>query len=152
MKAVVQRVENASVLVNGRITGSIDIGLLVYVGIGKNDGPTDSVWLASKIIDMRIFPDEAYKMNYSIRDIGGAVLVVSQFTLYADLRKGRRPSYDKAAPPDSAYKLYEHFIACLRGTGIRVETGEFQAVMDVSYTNKGPVTILLDTNSGNFKP
>ncbi|NJL26062.1 MAG: D-tyrosyl-tRNA(Tyr) deacylase [Calothrix sp. SM1_5_4] len=147
MRAVVQRVENASVAVAGRITGRIDTGLLIYVGIGKHDAQKDAVWLAGKIADMRIFPDEEYKMNYSVRDIGGAILAVSQFTLYADMRKGRRPSYDKAASPEVALELYEQFIACLRATGLRIETGEYQAVMDVSYINKGPVTILLDTEA-----
>lgn len=145
MRAVVQRVEKASVSVEGRITGSIEAGLLVYVGIGKNDGPGDAAWLAGKISDMRIFPDEEYKMNRSVRDVGGSILVVSQFTLYADVRKGRRPSYDGAAPPGAARDLYEHFLERLRGTGIEIQTGEYQAMMDVSYVNKGPVTILLET-------
>jgi len=149
VRAVVQRVEKASVSVEGRITGSIEAGLLVYVGIGKGDSIKDADWLAGKIADMRIFPDEEYKMNRSVRDVGGSILAVSQFTLYADVRKGRRPSYDKAASPDSARSLYEHFLEQLRGTGIEIRTGEYQAVMDVSYVNKGPVTILLDTEQGS---
>ncbi len=145
MRAVLQRVEHAAVTVEGRVAGAIDSGLLVYVGIGKDDRQEDAAWLAAKIADLRIFPDEEYKMNRSVRDTGGSILVVSQFTLYADARKGRRPGYDRAAPPDAARELYEVFIAQLRGTGLRVETGVYQAVMDVTYTNKGPVTIILDT-------
>jgi D-tyrosyl-tRNA(Tyr) deacylase len=145
MRAVVQRVEKASVSVEGRITGNIEAGLLVYVGIGKDDKPEDAEWLAGKIADMRIFPDEEYRMNRSVRDVGGSILVVSQFTLYADVRKGRRPSYDKAASPNTARALYEHFLERMRGTGIEIHTGEYQAVMDVSYVNKGPVTIIVET-------
>ncbi len=149
MRAVVQRVEKASVSVEGRITGSIETGLLVYVGIGKDDVPGDAEWLAGKIADMRIFPDGEYKMNLSVRDVGGSILAVSQFTLYADVRKGRRPSYDQAASPGIARELYEHFLDRLRGTGIEIQTGEYQAVMDVSYVNKGPVTIILETERGS---
>jgi len=145
VRAVVQRVENATVASGNRILGSIDKGLLVYVGIGKEDVPGDCEWLAGKLADLRIFPDEEYKMNLSVRDMGGSILVVSQFTLYADARKGRRPSYGLAATPDAARALYEDFIVRLRSTGLRIETGEYQAVMDVTSINKGPVTILLDT-------
>ncbi|MCK7470904.1 MAG: D-aminoacyl-tRNA deacylase [Desulfomicrobium escambiense] len=118
--------------------------MLVYVGIGKEDVPGDCEWLAGKLADLRIFPDEDYKMNLSVRDMGGSILVVSQFTLYADARKGRRPSYSLAATPDAARALYEDFIVRL-GHGPPDRDGEYQAVMDVTYTNKGPVTILLDT-------
>ena len=147
MRAVIQRVENASVTSEGRILGSIEKGLLVYVGIGRKDVPGNGEWLAGKIAELRIFPDADYKMNLSVRDIGGSILAISQFTLYADARKGRRPSYNLAAAPDTAKSLYEDFIDRLRNTGLQIETGEYQAVMDVSYTNKGPVTIFLDTDN-----
>lgn len=145
MRAVLQRVANASVAVEGRIAGAIESGLLVYVGVGKGDRKEDAAWLAAKIAELRIFPDEEYKMNRSVRDAGGSILAVSQFTLYADARKGRRPGYDRAASPDEARELYDTFIEQLRDTGLKVETGVYQASMDVTYTNKGPVTILLDT-------
>jgi len=145
VRAVLQRVVNASVAVEGEIAGSIESGLLVYVGVGKGDRNEDAAWLAAKIADLRIFPDDGYKMNHSIRDIGGSILAVSQFTLYADATKGRRPGYDRAASPDEARELYETFIGHLRDKGLKVETGVYQATMDVTYTNKGPVTILLDT-------
>lgn len=145
MRAVVQRVEDARVTVDGMIVGAIDKGLLVYVGIGKGDDPGKAARLAEKLAGLRIFPDREYKMNLSVRDIGGDILVVSQFTLYGDVRKGRRPSYDRAAPPQEARTLYDRFVENLRSTGLRVETGEYQAVMDVTYTNKGPVTILIET-------
>ncbi len=140
-----QRVEDASVTVDGRLVGSIEKGLLVYVGVGKDDGPAEASWLSEKVAGLRIFPDGEYKMNLSVRDIGGDILVVSQFTLYGDVRKGRRPSYDGAAAPQEARSLYERFVENLKSTGLRIETGEYQAVMDVRYTNKGPVTILIDT-------
>ena len=145
MRAVLQRVVNASVSVEGRISGAIESGLLVYVGVGKGDRKEDAARLAAKIADLRIFPDDGYKMNYSVRDAGGSILAVSQFTLYADARKGRRPGYDRAASPDKARELYDDFIEQLRDTGLKVETGVYQASMDVTYTNKGPVNILLDT-------
>lgn len=147
MRAVVQRVENASVSVNGRIVGRIDAGLLVYVGIGKGDTEQEAAWLASKIAGIRIFPDQDYKMNLSVQDVGGSILAVSQFTLYGDVRKGRRPGYDKAASPETARALYECFVERLKETGIPVATGEYQAVMDVAYINKGPVTLILETDS-----
>ncbi len=145
MRAVVQRVEDASVRVEGRAVGAIETGLLVYLGVGKDDIEEDARWLSEKISTLRIFPDSEYRMNLSVQDTKGSVLVVSQFTLYADARKGRRPSYDAAASPQEAKALYEFFVDCLRKTGLRVETGEFQAVMDVGYVNKGPVTLLLDS-------
>jgi len=147
VRAVVQRVENASVTVNGRIVGRIDAGLLVYVGIGKGDTEQEAAWLASKIAGIRIFPDQDYKMNLSVQDVGGSILAVSQFTLYGDVRKGRRPGYDKAASPETARTLYECFVERLKETGIPVATGEYQAVMDVAYINKGPVTLILETDS-----
>lgn len=145
MRAVVQRVENASVKVDEKVVGAIDRGLLVYVGVGKDDAEADAEWLAEKIVTLRIFPDAAYKMNLSVQDEKAGILVVSQFTLFADARKGRRPSYDNAAAPDVARSLYERFVEKLRGHDLRIETGEYQAVMDVAYINKGPITILLDT-------
>lgn len=145
MRAVVQRVENASVKVDEKVVGAIDRGLLVYVGVGKDDAEVDAEWLAEKIVTLRIFPDAAYKMNLSVQDEKAGILVVSQFTLFADARKGRRPSYDNAAAPDVARSLYERFVEKLRGHDLNIETGEYQAVMDVAYINKGPITILLDT-------
>lgn len=145
MRAVVQRVENASVKVDEKVVGAIDRGLLVYVGVGKDDAEADAEWLAEKIVTLRIFPDAAYKMNLSVQDEQAGILVVSQFTLFADARKGRRPSYDNAAAPDVARSLYERFVEKLRGHDLNIETGEYQAVMDVAYINKGPITILLDT-------
>jgi D-tyrosyl-tRNA(Tyr) deacylase len=145
VRAVVQRVENASVKVDEKVVGAIDRGLLVYVGVGKDDAEADAEWLAEKIVTLRIFPDAAYKMNLSVQDEQAGILVVSQFTLFADARKGRRPSYDNAAAPDVARSLYERFVEKLRGHDLNIETGEYQAVMDVAYINKGPITILLDT-------
>jgi D-aminoacyl-tRNA deacylase len=145
MRAVVQRVENASVKVEDKIVGAIAKGLLVYLGVGKDDTEADAQWLADKIVTLRIFPDADYKMNLSVQDEKAGILVVSQFTLYADSRKGRRPSYDGAAAPSVARGLYESFVEKMRVRGLPVETGEYQAVMDVAYINKGPITILLDS-------
>jgi D-aminoacyl-tRNA deacylase len=145
MRAVVQRVADAKVEVEGKLAGAIESGLLVYVGVGVDDSMTDAEWLAEKVTTLRIFDDEAEKMNLSVRDVGGAVLVVSQFTLYADARRGRRPSYSNAAQPTLARPLYEKFVETLRASSLPVSTGQFQAVMKVSYTNLGPVTILLDS-------
>ncbi len=145
MRMVLQRVEDARVTVEGRSVGAITRGILVYLGVGRDDEATDAAWLAEKAANLRIFEDAEGKMNRSVLDEGGAALVISQFTLYADARKGRRPSYSDAAPPELAKALYERFVECLRGEGLRVETGEFQAEMRVSYTNLGPVTILLDS-------
>ena len=145
MRAVAQRVVSASVEVDGAVVGAIDGGLLVYVGVGRDDGPEDVVWSADKIAGLRIFTDEAGKMSRSVADVGGSVLVVSQFTLYGDVRKGRRPSFDEAAPPDLARRLYEDFCARVRSVGLRVETGRFAADMRVISVGDGPVTILLDS-------
>ncbi|MEX2273423.1 MAG: D-aminoacyl-tRNA deacylase [Vicinamibacterales bacterium] len=145
MRAVVQRVTSASVHVGGRLTGAIDRGLLVLLGVGSQDGPDDVSYVAGKIREMRIFADAAGKMNRAVADVGGAVLLVSQFTLFGDLRNGRRPSLTAAAPPELAQTLYEAVAAALRERGVRVETGEFRAHMDVSLVNDGPVTILLDS-------
>ncbi len=131
--------------VDGRSTGTIAHGLLVLLGVERGDSPSDRDYIVSKVRDVRIFADEAGKMNLSVGDAGGAVLVVSQFTLCGDVRKGRRPSFDGAAPPAEARLLYEDMVRALRDTGLRVETGEFQATMQVSLVNDGPVTILLDS-------
>jgi D-tyrosyl-tRNA(Tyr) deacylase len=145
MRAVVQRVSEAKVVVDGSVRGSIGEGLLVYVGIGNGDDRNDSRWLAEKIVNLRIFQDGEDKMNLSVLDGAGAILAISQFTLFADARKGRRPSYSDAAPSGLARSLYEIFVEDLKSSGLHVETGEFQAEMRVSYTNEGPVTILLDS-------
>lgn len=145
MRAVVQRVENCSVSVSGRTVGSITRGLLVYLGVAVDDSEADADFLAEKICGLRIFEDGEEKMNLSVNDTRGEILVVSQFTLCADTRKGKRPSYSGAALPEKAVPLYEYFVQKVRKTGIRTETGEFGASMDVAYVNKGPVTILLDS-------
>jgi len=145
MRAVVQRVKRAAVRVNGGVVGSIGPGLLVLVGIGKTDSDTDLQNLAEKIVNLRVFEDEHGKMNRSLLERGGQVLCVSQFTLYGDCRKGRRPSYDQAAGPDTAQRLYDDFVKVLRSFGIVVATGQFQAMMEVELVNDGPVTLLLDS-------
>jgi D-tyrosyl-tRNA(Tyr) deacylase len=145
MRAVIQRVQSASVCVDGRMTGKIDRGLLVLVGVGKGDGEKDIAYMVSKLPDLRIFEDASGKFNLSLREAGGGMLVVSQFTLYGDCRKGRRPSFTDAAEPAEAKKLYEQLVFKLREQGIPVETGEFQAKMEVHLVNDGPVTILLDS-------
>jgi D-aminoacyl-tRNA deacylase len=147
MRAVLQRVTRARVEVNGAVTGEIGPGLLVLLGAAKGDTAADADFLAGKIAGLRIFADQAGKMNRSVLDTGGALLVVSQFTLYGDCRKGRRPSFDLAAPAEEARALYEHFLAAARRTGIHVETGVFQADMAVSLTNDGPVTLILESRS-----
>ncbi|HMG36196.1 MAG TPA: D-aminoacyl-tRNA deacylase [Blastocatellia bacterium] len=149
MRAVVQRVSNASVDVGGRTVGRIETGLLVLLGVGSEDLPSDADYLADKITNLRIFQDESDRMNLALTDIGGSVLVISQFTLYGDSRRGRRPSYIDAAEPEKANQLYEYFVERMRASGLRVETGVFQAMMDVRLTNCGPVTILLDSKK-NF--
>lgn len=145
MRAVVQRVRSASVSVAGRQTGAIKAGLLVLLGVHKEDSPQDVVWLAEKTVNLRIFDDEAGFMNRSLLDTAGAMLVVSQFTLLGDCRKGRRPSWSEAAPPEQAKQLYLDFIEAIRNYGISTASGEFQAMMEVSLNNSGPVTILLDS-------
>lgn len=145
MRAVVQRVHQASVTVGDRCTGQITAGVVVLLGVGQEDTATDARFLAEKIVNLRIFDDDKGQMNRSLVETGGAVLAVSQFTLYGDCRKGRRPSYGDAAPPEKARPLYELFIDELRAKEIRVETGEFQAMMTVSLANDGPVTLLLDS-------
>ncbi|GHV90303.1 D-aminoacyl-tRNA deacylase [Spirochaetia bacterium] len=145
MKAVVQRVMNAGVSVDGVIHGKIDSGLLVYLGVAQGDAKTDADWLAEKIANLRIFKDGDGRMNCSVKDTGGGVLAVSQFTLLAEARKGRRPYYGNAADPDTAKDLYNYFMDKIREQGLVCESGVFQAHMQVSYTNDGPVTIILDT-------
>lgn len=145
MRAVVQRVTSSKVEVDHQTVGEIGEGLLVLLGVGRDDTQTDADYLADKIINLRIFRDEADKMNRSLADTGGAMLVVSQFTLYGDTRKGRRPSYIDAAEPEKANALYEYFVGRVRAQGIKVETGIFQAMMQVQLTNDGPVTLLLDS-------
>jgi D-tyrosyl-tRNA(Tyr) deacylase len=148
MRAVVQRVREAAVEIEGRTVGAIGVGLLVFVGVGQGDGADDVHYVAGKIRDLRIFDDEQGRMNRSVGEAGGAVLVVSQFTLCADARKGRRPSFDAAAAPAEARGRYEEVVRELRAGGLRVETGEFQALMHVRLVNDGPVTILLDSRRG----
>lgn len=145
MRAVAQRVSGASVLVDGEVVGAIGRGLLVYLGAGRGDGPGDVEAMVSKLAGLRIFEDEAGKMSRSVLDIGGEVLVVSQFTLYGDVRKGRRPSFTQASPPEEAERLYEEVVAGLRGVGLTVATGRFRAMMTVDASVWGPVTILIDT-------
>ncbi|MGC2193511.1 MAG: D-aminoacyl-tRNA deacylase [Terriglobales bacterium] len=145
MRAVIQRVSRAKVTVAGEITGEIGPGLLILLGVGQHDREASAEYLAEKAVGLRIFEDDAGKMNRSVADIGGAVLVVSQFTLYGDVRKGKRPSFDEAAPPQTARGLYEHFVSRIRAAGLRCATGRFQEMMAVELVNDGPVTILLDS-------
>jgi|SRR6185503_15343129 len=144
MRALVQRVSRAEVRIGERTTGSIGVGLLVLVGFTHADGEEQLVWMADKLLGLRIFADAEDKMNLSVVDAGGALLVVSQFTLYGDAAKGRRPSFVDAARPEAAIPLYERFLAILRGRGIAVETGEFGAMMAVELVNDGPVTLWLE--------
>lgn len=147
MRAVLQRVSRAKVTVDGEVTGEIGQGILVLVGVGAGDTDADAAYLVEKTVNLRIFSDDEGKMNRSVLDVSGGLLVVSQFTLYADTRKGRRPSYIGAASPDEANRLYEVFVAEARKHLATVETGRFQAMMDVELVNDGPVTILLDTSN-----
>ena len=146
MRAVVQRVTEARVKVGEAVTGEIAGGLMVLLGVSKIDTDGDADFLAGKILNLRIFEDDAGKMNRSLLETGGALLVVSQFTLYGDCRKGRRPSFDSAAPAEQARSLYERFVAAAREGGVHVETGIFQASMQVSLTNDGPVTLLVESS------
>lgn len=145
MRAVIQRVSSASVTVEGAVVGSIGAGLLVLLGVGQGDTEADADYLAEKIANLRIFEDAEGKMNLSLLDAGGAALVVSQFTLYGDVRRGRRPSFTSAAPPDEADRLYQYCCARLAALGIPIARGVFQAMMSVALVNEGPVTILLDS-------
>ena len=148
MRAVVQRVSRASVKVGGETTGGIGRGLLVLLGVGAEDSEADANYLAEKIAGLRIFEDDAGKMNLSVMDVGGAVLAVSQFTLFGDVRRGKRPSFDAGARPERARELYEYFVERLRSRDLRCETGRFQEMMEVELVNSGPVTILLDSKKG----
>jgi D-tyrosyl-tRNA(Tyr) deacylase len=145
MRAVLQCVRHAAVVVEGSVVGRIGPGLLVFVGVANEDGPADVEYIAAKIRDLRVFPDEAGRMNRSVVETNGSLLVVSQFTLLADCRKGRRPSFDGAAAPALAQALYEAVVTTLRDAGLTVETGRFQAHMEVELLNEGPVTMLLDS-------
>jgi D-tyrosyl-tRNA(Tyr) deacylase len=145
MRAVVQRVSRARVTVDSRTTGQIELGLVVLLGVGGADREPDADYLAEKICSLRVFEDESGKMNRNVAEAGGAVLAVSQFTLYGDTRRGRRPSFDAAARPEAARTLYENFIERVRARGLRCETGQFQADMKLELVNDGPVTILLDS-------
>lgn len=145
MKAVVQRVSESRVTVDGRIIGAIGRGLLVLLGVAREDTETDADYLCDKILNLRIFEDEAGKMNRSVLESGGQMLVVSQFTLLGDCRKGRRPSFIEAAAPETANRLYEYFVARARTRGITMQTGEFRTMMAVSLVNDGPVTLIVDS-------
>jgi len=145
MRAVLQRVSHARVVVDGSVTAEITAGLLVLLGVGQGDTTNSAAYLAEKTAHLRIFDDDQGKMNRSLLDVGGAALVVSQFTLYGDARGQRRPSFIRAAPPEEGKRLYEEFVRVLRGLGVRVETGVFQARMSVELVNEGPVTLLLDS-------
>ena len=144
MRVVLQRVVRASVSVDGRTVGSIERGLLLLVGFQAGDGDAEIDWMADKILGLRVFPDEEGRMNRDVTEVGGALLVVSQFTLYADVRKGRRPSFVGAARPEEAEVNYERLVAALEGHGVAAETGEFGAAMQVDLVNDGPVTLILD--------
>ena len=148
MKVVLQRVSRAEVRVDGRVTGKIGSGFLVLAGFAPSDGDASLTWMADKVLGLRVFGDAQGKMNLALAEVGGALLVVSQFTLYGDVSKGRRPSFIDAAPPDVATPLYERFVALLKergaGSGTVVETGEFGAMMEVELVNDGPVTLLLE--------
>jgi len=145
MRAVLQRVSQACVIIDGETAGQIDRGLLVLLGVTATDTPDDARWLAEKLVGLRVFNDADGKMNLSLPDVGGSMLIVSQFTLYGDCRKGRRPSFIDAAPPEIAIPLYEAFINSVKAQGIPVATGRFGAMMQVELTNDGPVTLIVDS-------
>ncbi len=144
MKALIQRVKKASVTIENELYSSIEAGLLVFLGVTKSDTLENSQKLAQKILGLRIFEDENEKMNLSVQDVEGEILVVSQFTLCGDCKKGTRPSFDEAAPPEMANELYEDFVKKLQGSGLKVKTGKFRAMMDVSLINDGPVTFMIE--------
>lgn len=144
MKAVIQRVSSANVVVEGCVVGEIGQGILVLLGVEKGDDDSRAAWLAEKIVSLRIFSDEGGKMNLSLTDVGGSLLAVSQFTLAGNCAKGRRPSFDSAAPPDEGKRLYDYFVEAVRGKGVETATGIFQADMQVSLVNDGPVTFILE--------
>jgi D-aminoacyl-tRNA deacylase len=145
VRAVVQRVSRASVTIGGEVAGAIETGVVVFVGVASDDSTADIDYTASKVLELRIFPDEQGRMNRSVTDVGGAVLAVSQFTLMGDVRRGRRPGFDAAATPAAARPLYDAFVARLQASGLSIATGVFQADMDVALVNDGPVTILIDS-------
>ena len=145
MRLVIQRVREARVIVNDAATGSIGTGLLVFLGVSRTDTVEDADYLIGKLLGLRIFPDEDEKMNRNVQEAGGSLLIVSQFTLYGDCRRGRRPSFDQAAPPEQAQDLYNYFVESAKRGPVPVETGVFQASMQVSIVNDGPVTILIDS-------
>jgi D-tyrosyl-tRNA(Tyr) deacylase len=146
MRTVVQRVREARVELDGQVAGQIGVGLLVLVGVAKTDTRRDADYMADKVAGLRVFPDEAGKMNRNVREAGGSLLIVSQFTLYGDVRRGRRPSFDGAAGPEQARLLYEYFVETVRARGVPVETGSFQTLMSVHLINDGPVTIIVDSD------
>jgi D-tyrosyl-tRNA(Tyr) deacylase len=145
VRAVVQRVSRAAVSVEGRVVGEVGRGLLVLLGVGRGDTEADAGYLADKVVNLRVFPDDAGQMNLSVKDVEGGLLVVSQFTLLWDSRKGRRPGYSEAAPPEEAEALYRRFVTLVSESGVFVAEGVFRAIMDVSLVNAGPVTLLLDS-------
>ena len=151
MRLVIQRVKESRVTVNGSTTGSIRMGLLVLIGISREDTSADADYMLDKLLGLRIFPDDNGKMNRNIGESGGSLLLVSQFTLYGDCRKGRRPSFDRAAPPEQAQVLYDYFVESAKRSTVAVETGVFQASMEVHLINDGPVTILLDSDDRQKK-
>jgi D-aminoacyl-tRNA deacylase len=148
MRAIVQRVSSASVTVDGQVTGSVGPGLLVLLGVRREDTEADAAYLLDRVLGLRIFADTNDKMNLSLLDTAGSLLVVSQFTLYADTSRGRRPSFDLAAPAEQARSLYEHFVAAARARGVETQTGVFQAMMSVSLINEGPVTLIVESKNG----
>jgi D-tyrosyl-tRNA(Tyr) deacylase len=152
VRLVLQRVKEAHVDVSGATVGSISTGLLILIGVASTDTRKDAEYLADKVIYLRIFPDDEHRMNRSILEVGGSLLVVSQFTLYGDCRKGRRPSFDQAAPPEQARQLYEYFVEKLSSRNVIVQTGVFQAEMQVHLVNDGPVTFVLDSPDGQMPP
>lgn len=152
MKGVIQRVSEARVTVDGEVVGRIDRGIMILLGVEKGDTEAQADWMAEKTVSLRIFPDDAGKMNLSLLDIKGSLLAVSQFTLAGNCSKGRRPSFDTAAPPDEANRLYEYFMEKVRALGVSVQSGIFQADMAVSLTNDGPVTFILETQKKSGAP
>ena len=146
MRAVLQRVKHAKVTIDGRVSGEIGTGFLILLGVATEDTPEEALYLAKKCVGLRVFEDENDKMNLALADVGGKILAVSQFTLYADCRKGKRPNFTRAAKGDQARELYEYFVDCCRGLGVETQTGEFGADMKVELLNDGPVTIMLDTD------
>jgi D-tyrosyl-tRNA(Tyr) deacylase len=151
MRILIQRVSEAHIIVSGSTVGAIRAGLLVFLGVAKSDTAADAGYLVDKLLGLRIFPDEEGKMNRNVSQAGGALLIVSQFTLYADCRKGRRPSFDQAAPPETALCLYNYFVESAKKGPVPVETGVFQASMQVHLVNDGPVTIQIDSPGGNTR-